>query len=529
MTGCNNKNERPGPIWPCAARSYAARSGLTVSHGLALWRGFVTASCAAVLLAGCASYKGIETSGQIHRPEQYATAQSLPAQHGHWPDASWAKEIGGEPLQSLIDEALAGNPNLQIAAARVADAQAVTEAAAASRNPSYTAHFNSTYERFSETYIYPPPYAGSYDTDNTLTLNFGYDFDFWNKHGDQLRSALAQGQAAEAERYNARLVIATSVAHAWIQLARLYADLDLNQQQLDVASRIAQLSQLRFHAGLDPKSEPQQTRQQVANLGAEHEQLLESIALTRNQLAALMGEGPDRGLKIPRPVLPSDAAVALPDALPLNLLGRRPDVVAARWQVEAARNDIAAAKTDFYPNVNLLAFVGFNSLGLNNLLQSSSRVVGAGPAISMPIFKSNTLRAALKEHAADYDSRVATYNLALTNALHEVADDVQSLRAVALQDAQQQRATAAASGNLQLAQERARVGTTNMLPALAAEMSLLQQQRLDLDLRARRVDLRVGLIKALGGGFDASLPDTDANGDSGPSSSNHSSSTSSAS
>jgi NodT family efflux transporter outer membrane factor (OMF) lipoprotein len=193
----------------------------------------------------------------------------------------------------------------------------------------------------------------------------------------------------------------------------------------------------------------------------------------------------------------------LPDALPLNLVGRRPDIVAARWQVEAAQGDIAIAKTAFYPNVNLMAFAGFNSLGLNKLLQADSRVVGAGPAITMPIFARHTLRAGLKQQVAEYDTRVATYNLALTDALHEVADQVQSLRAVDQQDQQQQRATAAASGNLDLAQQRERVGTTNMLPALSAEMTLLQQQRLALDLRARRSDLRIGLIKALGGGFDA--------------------------
>jgi NodT family efflux transporter outer membrane factor (OMF) lipoprotein len=467
------------------------------------FRGLLTVGCAAVLLTACASYKDIAPSGQLRAPAQYAASESLPDQHGQWPDVSWAQQIGGAQLQSLIDEAIAGNPNLQIAAARIAAAQAVIEAADASKNPGYSARFSSTYQRFSENYIYPPPYAGSYDSDNSLTLNFSYDFDFWDKHGAELRGALARDRAAQAEQYNARLVIATSVAQAWIQLARQYAQLDLNEQQLAVSGKIAQLSELRYKAGLDPKSQPQQTRQQVANLGAEHAQLQEAIALTRNQLAALLGQGPDRGLQIPRPTLPGDAAIALPDALPLNLLGRRPDIVAARWQVEAAQGDIDVTKTAFYPNVNLMAFAGFSSLGLNKLLQADSRVVGAGPAITMPIFARHALRSGLRQRVAEYDTRVATYNVALTDALHEVADQVQSLRALARQNEQQQRATEAAAGNLQLALQRERVGTTNMLPALAEQMSLLQQQRMALDLRARGSVLRVGLIKALGGGFKA--------------------------
>ncbi|RBA23890.1 NodT family efflux transporter outer membrane factor (OMF) lipoprotein [Herminiimonas fonticola] len=467
------------------------------------FRGMVATSCAVVLLSACASFKGIETSGTLRQPADYSTAESLPDQHGQWPDTKWAQAIGGASLQSLIDEAIAGNPNLQIAAARVAAVTAMTDAADAASRPSVSASFDSTYQRFSENYIIPPPYAGTYRTDNALRLNFSYDFDFWGKHAGELRSALSQGKAAQAEQYNARLVIATSVARTWIQLARQYAQLDLNQQQLDVTAKIAHLTQLRLDAGLDAKSENQQTRQQVASLGAEHEQLLEQISLTRNQLAALLGQGPDRGRQIERPVLPADVAIALPDTLPLELLGRRPDIVAARWQVEAVQGDISAAKAAFYPNINLMAYAGFSSIGLNNLLKSGSRIVGVGPAITMPILEGRTLRANLKGRVAEYDSMVATYNRALTDALHDVADQVTSLRAVALQSEQQKKATQAASGNLDLAQQRERIGTTNMLPALAAEMTLLSQRRVDLDLQARRSDLRIGLIKALGGGFDA--------------------------
>jgi NodT family efflux transporter outer membrane factor (OMF) lipoprotein len=473
----------------------------------ARWRSLAAVSCAAVLLSACASFKDIHTTGTLQKPEQFATAATLPDQHGLWPDASWAQTIGGTQLQSLIDEAIAGNPNLQIANARVAAARAVTESADASRLPAWSANFNSTYQRFSENYIIPPPYAGSYRSDNALTLNFSYDLDFWGKHGAELRSALSQGKAAQAEEYNARLMIATSVARTWVQLARQYAQLDLNQQQLDVTSRLGHLAQLRFDAGLDAKSEPQQTRQQISNLGAEREQLKEVIGLTRNQLAALLGKGPDRGQQIERPALPADAAVALPDALPLNLIGRRPDIAAARWQVEATGGDIDAAKAEFYPNINLAAFAGFTSIGIDNLLKGGSRVVGVGPAISIPIFERRALRANLKSRVAQYDSNVATYNLALTDALHDVADQVTSIHAVAAQTEQQLHATQAAAANLQLAKQRERVGTTNELPALTANLTLLQQLRTSVDLQARRADLRIGLVKALGGGFDASTID----------------------
>jgi NodT family efflux transporter outer membrane factor (OMF) lipoprotein len=464
---------------------------------------FLAVSAAALLLASCASFKDIDSAAHTRTPADYAASDSLPAQGGQWPGLSWAGSIGGAPLQALIDEALAGNPGLQVAAARVAAARAVAEAAGAAAEPSVEANFKSTYQRFSENGIFPPPLAGAYKSDNQLTLNFFYDFDFWGRHAAELRAALSQGKAAEAEQYTSRLVLTTSIARAWIQLARQYAQLDLTQQQLIVRQKIDHLTQLRFAAGLDTQNEHQQVLQQLAGLRAEESQWQEAVALTRNQIAALMGQGPDRGQRIARPDLPQEAIITLPDELPLILLGRRPDIVAARWRVEAAQGDVDTARTQFYPNVNLIAFAGFSSLGLPNLLQSGSRIAGIGPAISVPVFETGSLRAQLKGRVAAYDAAVATYNQTLADALHEVADQVQSMRAAEIQNEHLHAATQAAANGLELAQQRERVGTTNMLPALATEMAWLMQRKAELDSRARRIDLRIGLIKALGGGFDA--------------------------
>ncbi|GGB94935.1 MarR family transcriptional regulator [Oxalicibacterium flavum] len=472
-------------------------------RGLASMRTVLTASCAAVLLSSCASYQGIEPTAALQPVEQYETGRSLPAEHGQWPDASWAASIGGAPLQVLVDEALAGNPNLQVAAARVAAARAVAEVAGANREIKGSAAFQGTYQRYTENGLVPAPLAGTYESDNSLTLNFSYDLDFWGRHAAEYRSALSQDKAAQAEQYNARLMISTAVARAWVQLAREHALRDLNQQQLDVAVKLQHLMQLRLRAGLDDESNLQQVEQALAFLRAQQSSLDEGIALTRNQLAALLGKGPDRGRDIARPQLPGESAVALPDELPLVLLGRRPDLVAARWRVEAAQGGIDAGKAAFYPNINLTAFAGFSSLGLSNLLESGSRIAGIGPAITLPILSSGTLRGSLKQQVANYDALVATYNQALTEALRDVADQVQSLRAAQQQSMQQHAGTQAAAASLKLAQERERVGTTNMLPVLLSQLGLLAQQRNELDSLARRSDLRIALIKALGGGFEA--------------------------
>jgi NodT family efflux transporter outer membrane factor (OMF) lipoprotein len=472
---------------------------------------FLAVSAAALLLSSCANFSGIGSAAQMRTPVDYAAGASLPAEGGQWPDHSWAAGIGGAPLQALIDEALASNPGLQVAAARVAAAQAMAEAAGAAARPSVGANFSSTYQRYTEHGMVPPQLAGQTKSDNRLALDFSYEFDFWGRHAAELRAALSQGKAAEAEQYTSRLVLTASIARAWVQLARQHAQLDLVGRQMIVRQEIDRITQLRFAAGLDARVENEQARQQLASLRAEQAQWQEAIALTRNQLAALLGQGPDRGQAIARPGLPQEAVLTLPDALPLTLLGRRPDIVAARWRVEAAQGDFDTATAQFYPNVNLIAFAGFSSLGLSSLLQSGSRIAGIGPAIRLPVFEGGRLRAQLKGKAAGYDAAVATYNQTLTDALHEVADQVQSLRAADIQSEHQRAATQAAANGLRLAQQRERIGTTHMLPVLATEMSWLLQRKVELDSQARRADLRIGLIKALGGGFDAAAEGIAAN------------------
>jgi NodT family efflux transporter outer membrane factor (OMF) lipoprotein len=207
------------------------------------------------------------------------------------------------------------------------------------------------------------------------------------------------------------------------------------------------------------------------------------------------------------PALTEVQAQALPTALGAELLGRRADIVAARWRVEASAQDVAVARTAFYPNVNLMAFAGFTSIGLGQLLDAGSRQAGFGPAISLPIFDSGRLRAALKGRAADLDSAIETYNVAVNDAVHEVADQVTSLRAIADQQREQAQAQARLESAYDLAVQRYRAGLGTYLTVLNAETSLLAQRRTAVDLRARALDARALLMQGLGGGWqdDGSL------------------------
>src|SRR5262249_55244066 len=156
----------------------------------------------------------------------------------------------------------------------------------------------------------------------------------------------------------------------------------------------------------------------------------EALAQTRNRLAALVGAGPDRGLTITPRAGEALRAFGLPANLAANLIGRRPDIVAARWRAEAAAQRVGEARAAFYPNVNLAAFIGAESLGISNLTQSGSDIGSVAPALSLPIFDSGRLQAGLQRADAERDAAIDAYDATLTEALHDVADVAVSERAL---------------------------------------------------------------------------------------------------
>ena len=208
------------------------------------------------------------------------------------------------------------------------------------------------------------------------------------------------------------------------------------------------------------------------------------------------------------PCIPNQDAIkfiAITQTIPLDLLGRRADIAAARARIEAATYDIDNARAMFYPNINLVAFAGFSSIGFDKLLQSGSDQWGVGPAIRLPIFEGGRLRANLRSKTADLDLAVESYNNLVIDAVHDVADQLVSARAIARQQTEQAATQVSAESAYAIATQRYKAGLGNYLNVLSAETSVLAQRRLAVDLAARALDSQVQLIRALGGGFHADL------------------------
>ena len=458
----------------------------------------------AILAAGCASTNGLSTQASLRDANALAAQTSLggtAVAPASWPRSDWWTSLGDRELDRLIDEALAGSPTLKVAAARTRKALSFAETSKAALYPRVDASYEATRERFAEHGLVPPPAGGAWSTVHQLQATLNWELDFWGKNRAAYESALGEAKAAEVDAYAARLALSANIAQAYVQLQRAYLQLDVAQSTLKEREQIFALTRDRNAAGIDSRLELKQAESALPATREQIAQLDETIALTRNQLAALLGQGPDRGLSIGRPDAHSLGTVALPASLPAELLGRRPDLVAQRARVEAAQKDIAVAKAEFYPNVNLIAFIGLQSLGSAGFLSAASRTLGLGPAVSLPIFDAGRLRGNLAGKNADYDIAVESYNQTLADALRDVVDNLASFRSVAEQRRQQAQALSTAQEAYDLALLRYREGIGNYLQVLSAEQPLLAQQSLDADLKSREISLSIDLVRALGGGF----------------------------
>jgi NodT family efflux transporter outer membrane factor (OMF) lipoprotein len=460
----------------------------------------------AFLVAGCASTHGLAPQDHPTQADSIAAARSLGEfSSAGFPRTDWWKALGDPQLDALIDEALAGTPTLAAADARLRAAIAQAGLAESARKPNVGVGAQYSGLRIPET-VAPEPLGGSYKGIVLLTMNFKYDPDFWGAKRAKWQAAIGQARAAEVEAQAARLELASNIATTYVVLAQAHAAQDVALAEQARASHLLDLSRQRVDAGLDSQLPLRQAETGVAAARQQATAAQQQIDAARNALAALLGKGPDRALSIGKPALLSAPAPGVPSVLPSELLGHRPDVVAARWRVEATQRGIDASKAAFYPSVNLAGMIGLASGGLSDLFGTDALLVQGGPAISLPIFDGGGLRNQLAKSDADYDLAVAAYNQSLVAALREVTDALQAARSIDAQIASAREASDAASAAWQLAQSRYRAGLGTQLDVLAAQQPLLQLDQQLAALRAQRLTDVIDLDRALGGGLDPVAP-----------------------
>lgn len=464
----------------------------------------LVAACAMTLLLGaCASTDGLKPSGHMTDADTLHAERSLagaPLSAAAWPRADWWRQLGDPRLDALVREALQDNPDLALAAARARKAEAQAGLARADRLPAINASGSVSGAHMPGTLI-PAPLGGHFGWVKYAYANFKWDLDLWGGKRAAWEAAVDQVHAAAVDEHAARLAVSTNVARAYARLGYAFRQRDIAGDELSRAADAHKLTAQRVAAGIDSQFQLKRGDAEVAQAkralaAAKHE-----VEAARIALSVLLGKGPDRGLDIDQPEPLAPAELALPPELSAGLLGRRPDLVAARWRVEAAGRNIKSAKAAFLPDISLGAMAGFAAGGSDTLFQLPARFFQVAPAISLPIFNGGKLRANLAGRDADYDLAVADYNKTLIGALNQVADEVKTLTSLQAQSQAQEQARDAAEQAWELSEQRYKAGVGSYLEALDVRQQLLEAEQAAAALHARQVDQSIQLIQALGGGF----------------------------
>ncbi len=453
-------------------------------------------------LASCVNYIGINSNKKIAPPDRFQTTKSLPQQNGHWPTQDWAKQFGDPQLVALVNEALANNPSLEAAKARIKKARALAEQSASALYPQSNFSGITTATRVSSHKLLPNPLGNSTFYQTAFLIKASYTLDIWGKNRSKLMQNMAKEKASEADAQQTRLTVATSVATTYNKLAYYYDLRDVLRRTVAQREALEKITQVLLRSGLNTKVELFQSRNSSATARTDLVQAEGQIVIAKQQLGTLVGAGPDRGLCIKRPQLSITKTPPLPTNLPLNLLGRRPDITSARWQVEAACQGINYTKALFYPNIDLMAGLAFLSIKLTHLNPRGSAEY-IGPAVTLPIFDGGNLRGKLWEQYGKYEEAVGNYNNTLKNALSDVTAQLTNILVVNKELKVQRQALNTAWHTYHLTTYQYKIGLVSQLTMLDAETRYLTEQQTRLQLVLNRRNLQVALIQALGGGFDA--------------------------
>ena len=456
-------------------------------------------------LAACASTHGIAPEATPVDASELAGGAQLDREtvDAAWPTQRWWQAFGDPQLDRLIDTAMSGNPDLGVARSRVRLALAQAGAARADTLPSVDARASAQDTMFTRQSFIPPPYAGNFWWSNDASIDFHYSLDLWGADEAAFDAAKAGAQAGAAAEQAARLSLQSDLVQAYAQLALQHERLAVLREDLKNRQQLVDIAQQRLVAGIGTELELAQAQSGVPVAQAGIDAVEQQIEILHHQLAALSGQGPGAADTLAPPQLTMPPDSLLPSHLPAELLGRRPDIAIRRWQVEAAAQMIKVARARFYPNLDLVAVVGLQSLGFHHFLNDDALAANFGPAISLPIFEGGRLRANLDARSAQYDEAVSQYNETLIRALQQIADQVSTVRGLEAQQTQIDAALASARRAHDLALRGYRAGLTDYLNVLNTESTLLAQRDRATGLRLQRLAAHARLIAALGGGLPA--------------------------
>ncbi len=448
----------------------------------------IAALLVCAILTGCATYTGIHGESKPVALKKPSPKFSV--------TAKWWTIFRDDQLDSLIEEAIENSPTIRIAQARIRQAKSMADVSGADLYPQLDANGSAVRERISAKGYFPPPLGGSTLNLGQLTLDFDYEFDWWGRNRAALDAALNETSVTEAEAVETRLLLGLAVAQTYFALQADLAKLNTSKQILARQEALLDLARFRAKSGIDSDDRASQMAGLLAQEKIGISKLDEAVKLGRSQISALLGKPQNAEKPIAARI---DPPPPLPSSIPADSIGQRPDVMAQQYRLAAASNRIDQAKAEFFPNIDLSAYAGVQSIGFGNLFKGGSDIASFGPAIHLPIFGGGRLRANLGEKYAEYDIAVEEYNRMVIGAMRDVAQASTSLKSVSSQIAAQNDVLRALGDAHRIALDRYNHGLGDALSVLEAETPLLIQKNVKTDLDERRLELTLEMIQSLGG------------------------------
>jgi NodT family efflux transporter outer membrane factor (OMF) lipoprotein len=405
-------------------------------------------------------------------------------------------------LEELVD---INNQNVKQAEAQVRQARALVAGNYANYFPTIGANPSITQ---TDTGKNAGRGAGGRSQSFSLPFAISWEPDFWGRVRLSVENAADNAQVSAADLENARLSAQALLATDYFTMVGNDMQQAILADTIEAYQKNLQLTINRFNGGVASRSDITLAQTQLAGAQAQSTDLRITRAQLEHAIAVLTGQAPS-ALEVPIAMIAAPPP-PIPLALPSALLERRPDIAANERLVAAANANIGIAQTAYYPTLTLSAGPGLLATSLAKLFTSESRVWSAGPSLSQTLFDFGRRNAVVQGTQAAYDATVAGYRQTVLSAFQEVEDDLAALRYLAEEAGQQQEAVVAAEQALVLENARYLAGTDSYLNVITTQTIELTDKQAAVTILQRRMLAAVDLVKALGGGWNAStLPSTD--------------------
>jgi len=473
---------------------------------------YISALSAALLLTGCMvgpKYKqpAVPTAPNFKEADAFKDAPgwTVAKPEDAIPRGSWWTLFNDPGLNTLEPQIATANQTLKAADANLRAARAAVRIQNSNRYPTLGAQpfLGGTRDSANQPYFNALE-ANNGEAELLLPLQLNYEIDLWGAVRRNITAAKEESQATAADRQNILLSLQAELALDYFELRAADAQQKLFDDTVEQYEDAVRITNNRYVGGIAVKSDLTQAETQLQDVKVQAADVAIARAQFEHAIAILIGQPPSGFTLPPNPLVLAVPPPAIPPGLPSALLERRPDIAAAERRTAAANEQIGIARAAYFPSLNLSAAAGLESTAITSLFNSSSIVYALGPTLGETFFDGGRRRGISEQALAGYDSTTATYRQTVLTAYQQVEDNLVALHVLSDEAEQQRQATASAQESQRIFNNRYVGGVDTYLQVITAQNTALINERNDIDILRRRMDSTVGLIMALGGGWDRS-------------------------